>query len=255
MKSLVVSFVLAVLLVLSGITSAESRNADESLALFMPLDEGSGGKVKDFSMYGNDGALKGLGGKPVWGEGRYGAALEFTIGGQNSWVEVPHSDSLNITGEITMMAWVLNRGQTTWGRVVDKNHPYLLYMGADDSIGGYALGIVDFHTARIPVTRDEWMHVAGVLDGSELRLYVNSELAETTAAAGDIPQGSNPLTIGDAMGDQWLHTRPFVGLIDEVKIYNKVLTDDEIAEAMEPTELAVQPSVKLPVCWSQIKRL
>ena len=127
-------------------------------------------------------------------------------------------------------------------------------MGADDSIGAYALGIVDFHTARIPVITDEWMHVAGVLDGSELMLYVNAELAETTVAAGDVPEGSNPLTIGDAMGDQWLHTRPFVGFIDEVKIFSKALSAEEIGEAMNPTKLEVQPSAKLAASWGRIKK-
>jgi len=253
MRDLILRILVAGLIMLSGISGGETQAAGESLALFLPFDEGGGDEVRDFSMYGNDGTLQGLNGKPVWGGGHYGTALEFTVGGQNSWVEVPHSDSLNITGEITMMAWVMNKGQTTWGRVMDKNHPYLLYMGTDDSIGAYALGIVDFHTARIPVITDEWMHVAGVLDGSELMLYVNAELAETTVAAGDVPEGSNPLTIGDAMGDQWLHTRPFVGLIDEVKIFSKALSAEEIGEAMNPSKLAVQPSAKLAASWGRIK--
>jgi hypothetical protein len=227
---------------------------DDSLALYLTFDEGSGDGVKDASMYGNNGTLNGLGGNPQWRNGYCGKALEFTIGGRNSWVEVPHSDSLGITGKgITMMAWVMNKGQTTWGRVMDKNHPYLLYMGADDSLGGYVRDVVDFHSNAIPVTRNEWVHVAGVHDGSELRLYVNGELAATEPAVGDIPEGSETLTIGDAIGDQWLHNRPFIGLIDEVRIYSKVLSADEIEESMEPIDLAVQPSGKVAAFWGKIK--
>ena len=228
---------------------------DPSLVLYLPFDEKSGDKVKDFSIYGNNGTLEGLAGKPQWVQGRYGTALEFTVGGKNSWVEVPDSDSLDITDEITMMAWIIDKGQTTWGRIVDKNHPYILYLGADNTLGGYLNdnSIVDFHSAKVPV--DEWVHVAVTYDGSELKQYVNAELGASTPVRGKINEGKKPLTIGDAMGDQWFHNRTFIGVIDEVKIYNRALSADEIEKAMELLELTVRPSGKLATSWGRIKRL
>ena len=236
------------------IMSGAAKIEDDSLVLYLPFDEGSGDEVKDVTEYGNDGVLKGFSDKPVWIKGRYGSALEFYNNESNNWVEVPHSGSIGVTGsELTLMAWVMNKGQTTWGRVMDKNHPYLLYMGADDSLGGYVDGVVDFHDASIPVTREEWVHVASVFNGEDIKLYVNGEESAVSAAAGTIPDGSRTLTIGDSMGDTWMHTRFFIGGIDEVRIYDRVLTPEEVEAAMPPIELAVQPAGKLASTWGRIK--
>jgi len=62
----------------------------------------------------------------------------------------------------------------------------------------------------------------------------------------------NPLTIGNEKAGRG-NERPFFGVIDELKIYNRTLSDAEIGEAMKAA--AVQPSEKLATSWGRHKSL
>ena len=121
------------LITVFGAMGEATQAQDESLVLYLHFDEGGGDKVKDASMYGNNGVLMN---DPKWVQGQpdYGTALEFSTGVRVNWVEVPHSESLNITDEITMMAWVVNKGQTDYGRIMAKHSPYCLFVQKDDSL-------------------------------------------------------------------------------------------------------------------------
>ncbi|MBU0530839.1 MAG: hypothetical protein KKC05_04150, partial [Nanoarchaeota archaeon] len=81
-----------------------------------------------------------------------------------------------------------------------------------------------------PSYAGEWIHVAGTYDGSDLRLYVNGQLNDT------VPAGLSANTVNDVL----IGNRPsamddyFDGRIDEVRIYNKFLTEEEIRNIMNP---------------------
>jgi len=242
------------LLMLLGLMGTAALAQDTSLVLYLPFDEGSGDTVGDLSMYGNDGTLQN---NPEWVSGAYGTALEFS-GAEMNWVEVPDADILDITEELTIMAWVMNKGQTTYARIVDKNNPYMLYLQEDDSLDIYfSFPEAGWGATDAIVPRDTWTHVAATFDGTLERLYINGELRFTRESPGTIQVSENPLTIGNmtggAVGDQnsGNNARPFLGAIDEVKVYNIVLSDGEIAEVMEPS--AMQPSGKLAASWGKIK--
>ena len=251
MSHLVLAVSLVMLFGIMG-TAAQAQDQDESLVLYLPFDEGDGDEVEDLSMYGNDGTLQN---DPEWVAGKYDSALEFSINGMN-WVQVPDDDTLDITEELTMMAWVLSKGQDTYARIVDKNNPYMVELFSDDTLWAYFEGGGDY-TSTATVPRNEWAHVAVTYDGSDLRFYVNGELEDTLNAGVTLNVSENPLTIGNmtggAVGNQGEgnNVRPFFGAIDEVKIYNRALSDGEIAEAMEPA--AVQPSEKLATSWGRLK--
>jgi len=99
-KFLLVSFVLAL-----GITN----NALADLVAHWKLDEGSGNTVYDSSTSGNDGTFAG---DPQWVAGYYGGALEFD--GTDDNIDCGNDDSLNITDEITLSAWIIWHGVLTW---------------------------------------------------------------------------------------------------------------------------------------------
>jgi hypothetical protein len=69
--------------------------------------------------------------------------------------------------------------------------------------------------------------VAVTYDGSLLRLYVNGVQVASGNVAGAIQQSSNPLWIG---GNQY--NEDFIGLIDDVRVYNRALTQAEIQSDM-----------------------
>ncbi|HWT92435.1 MAG TPA: hypothetical protein VN238_05530, partial [Solirubrobacteraceae bacterium] len=93
---------LAVLLALclAGWSNASKAIADSSPVLALSLDEGEGPLALDASANHNDGDVAGA----AWAAGRFGAALEFD--GEDDWVTVADSPSLDLSSEVTVEAWV-----------------------------------------------------------------------------------------------------------------------------------------------------
>ena len=103
-------------------------------------------------------------------------------------------------------------------------------------------------------TPGEWTHLAVTFDGEVQRGYVNGVKGEKGGNvdmfwAGPIGHVDVPLKIGASGSDT------YTGLIDEIAIYSRALTEEEILEAMEQGHgfIAVHPSGKLPLCWGIIK--
>ena len=78
---------------------------------------------------------------------------------------------------------------------------------------------------------DSWQHLAATYDGTMFQLYVNGIPEDSLAVAGNLDLGSDPVIIGGqgkGVGD----SNPFNGSIDEARIYNNALTQDEIQRDM-----------------------
>jgi hypothetical protein len=73
-----------------------------------------------------------------------------------------------------------------------------------------------------------WTHLAATYDGAVLRLYVNGTLAGSLSRAGSIDASAGPLRIGgNSLWGEW-----FNGRIDEVRVYNRALSQGEIQTDM-----------------------
>ena len=79
--------------------------------------------------------------------------------------------------------------------------------------------------ARIPF--DSWSHVVGTFDGATIRLYINGSLVNLAAYEAQISHSSTPLSIGGASVGSWY---PWDGSIDEVAVYDKALSSEQIAK-------------------------
>lgn len=92
-----------------------------------PLNEGAGVTANDTSGYNNHGTLKN---GPKWVAGALGQALE--LDGVDDFVEIPHSDSLTVSKEVTVTAWIRatqytgTTGAEYQGIVAKSNSPPLL---------------------------------------------------------------------------------------------------------------------------------
>ena len=85
------------------------------------------------------------------------------------------------------------------------------------------------------------------------RIYINGEqVAEDAGKAGIEYKG----TSGDTIVGSWGNTgQKYNGLIDEVQVWDRALTEDEIKESMgDITVLSVDASDKLATTWSRLKR-
>jgi PKD repeat protein len=194
------------------------------------FDAGSGSSAADASGRGNGGSVSGA----VWsGAGRFGSALSFD--GVNDWVTVPDASSLDLTGGMTVEAWVRPAALGGWRTVVFKERPggvvYGLY---GDQAGGRPLGQVFIGgernavgTSSLPL--NAWSHLATTYNGSLVRLYVNGVLVSSTAVTGAMTPSSGPLRIGgNSVWSEW-----FAGLIDEVRVYDRALSVGEIQQDMQ----------------------
>jgi hypothetical protein len=148
----------------------------------------------------------------------------FSLDGSTAWVEVPDAAPLRVTSALTIDAWI--NPTATGGRVVDKitaggGDGYLL-----DTWGGVIRFLFDGQTlsGATPIPTGVWSHVAGVYDGAEMRVYLNGTLDGTRATSAAIPTNALPLRIGAASNGGSL----FSGLIDEVEVFDRGLSQAEI---------------------------
>jgi chitodextrinase len=194
------------------------------------FDAGSGTTATDVSGNGNTGTIA----NATWTTGKFGGALSFN--GTNAWVTVPDSSSLHLSSGMTLEAWVnpsaLGSG---WRTAIFKeqtgNYAYALYAntGTGSPSANGIIGGNDKDTrASSGIALNTWTHLAATYDGANLKLYVNGAQAASLAATGSIVSSTGALRIGgNNVWPEW-----FQGLIDEVRVYNKALTQAEIQADM-----------------------
>ena len=264
-KILITVFVLAAM---AGLT--EAQIVRDGLISYWSFNEDTikGDKVSD--LWGdNDGEMIN---DPLEVEGVYGEALEFT--GLNH-VDVQDSESLQWkTGESAVTCWALRTGpgQTERGGIVEKgnggvaNSPMLLRE--------WTGGTVDFEVRNweftpdgnffklqsdsIALIDDVWVFLAGTYDGQLTKIYLNGVLDATVANPGGYANNDWPLRFGwdpEDTRDAPRQERHFVGVIDEIAIYDRALTPDEVMQNMGGVEgvAAVDPAGKLSSTWGEIK--
>ena len=194
------------------------------------FDAGAGPSVADSSGRGNTGTISGA----IWSPaGRYGSALSFD--GVNDLVTVADADSLDVTTTMTLEAWVRPAVLgTTWRTVVLKEQPghlaYAMYAGTESGVPAGHVYVGGDHDARAAtgLPLDTWSHLATTYDGTTVRLYVNGTQVAAEAVSGSIVTSTGALRFGG--NTVW--SEPFNGLIDEVRIYARVLSAGEIQADM-----------------------
>ena len=253
------SLMVALVMVFTSMTMALDKTG---LVLYLPFDEGSGKIAKDVSGTGNDGELKG---KAEWVDGKFGKAIHLNpVAGE--YVEVPHSDSLDITKAITLELWVqvnsLPNSHCAFisKATTDQTGSYILHISNDN---GFYVTLVIFIGVQGPwpppaigkTTLGEWHHFAGSYDGTELAVYIDGKLQAKAnrSVGGDIDHSKNPVVIGRDNRADYLTSRNMDCIVDEVRIWNRVLSENEIEEAMKGNILSIEPAGKLATTWANIK--
>jgi hypothetical protein len=193
------------------------------------FDESGGAIVKDASGSGNDGTLTNATRAP----GKHGSALSFN--GTSAFVSVADSPSLDLTTGMTLEAWVNPDALgTTWRTVVFKTASagmvYSLYANRSTTVPAGQVNIGGEQnangTAALPL--NTWSHLAATFDGGSLRLYVNGSLVATRAVAGPVPTSTGALRLGG--NSIWGEF--YSGLIDDVRVYNRALSQTQLQADM-----------------------
>ena len=226
-------------------------NDDPDLVLYLPFEEGKGDKTVDQSGNKIEGIINGA----EWtNDGKIGKALSFA---GFAHVEFPELPVLDITDAITIEGWILPENvqgdSNLFGRRNAANQGgYTMQWTAGKietwvHIGGWQ-GTRGKQT--ISPKTGEWHHVAGVYDGKEVRQYVNGELDikfNQNGKMGSVPQ---VFRVGQAQTG----LASMGGIMDEIAVYSRALTADEIRSDMENGIIfAVSPKEKITTTWARVK--
>jgi hypothetical protein len=195
------------------------------------FDEGSGTTVADASGNGNTGTISGAN----WtSSGKFGKALSFN--GSTSWVSVADSASLDLSGGMTVEAWLNPAAIGNWRTAVMKEKSgglaYALYASTGLAASAPSANVNPGTEAAVAgssgLPLNSWTHLAGTYDGTTIRLYLGGSLIASQAESGNIAPSTAPLRIGG--NSVW--GEYFQGQIDEVRIYNRALSTSEIQTDM-----------------------
>jgi hypothetical protein len=212
-----------------SVTVSMAATSTTGLVAAYKFNAGSGTTLAD-SAGSNTGTIS----NATWStDGVFGhGSLSFN--GNNSWVTVPSSSSLNLTSGMTLEAWVKPTTVGSWEAVLFKEATsdlsYALYASdtSGDPSGWVYSGNASDATSGTAMTPNVWTHLAATFDGTTLSLYVNGHLAATRTLSAPIKTSTGPLRIG---GDS-IFGEYFEGLISEVRVYNRALNSGEILSDM-----------------------
>ncbi|MFH1719960.1 MAG: LamG domain-containing protein, partial [Planctomycetota bacterium] len=253
-------YLISAVLVLCSVLTSPAKAADPSLVGWWRLDDGSGTTVTDFSGNGNDGAFRS---DPQWVAGKIGGALQFD--GVDDFVEVPHAEILTVDKEVTVMAWINTEryiGPTgaDWQGIMAKGanpgRSYSLYTQVSGALHFSTGGIGTLSTVLVPL--NEWVHAAAqVIDGGH-QYYINGEDAGRGGSGITLPGAADTATV--RIGTARDANREFLGMLDDVRIYNRALSQEEVQNAMvgeglpqafapDPKDGGIHPDTWITLSW------
>ena len=187
------------------------------------LDETDGNTAADSSGSGNDGTLIG---NSVWRPkgGKIGGAIE--LSGKGDYVKIVNESAFDITNQITIAAWVnITSVPQEWTAIVTKgDSAWRMSTDFANNIFHFGLGS-DYLNGKKTFSSGQWHHVVCVYDGQKMSTYVDCILDASKPRSGPIATNDFPVCIGENIE---LMGRCFNGLIDDVRVYNYALSENEI---------------------------
>ena len=248
-KSILVVTVIAAL----SINTAYSINSASLVGAW--LFEGKGDEILDSSGNGHDG---GIGqGDPKRVKGKFGGAMEF---GGTDMVTVPDDNAMDLKS-FTLSAWInVPKITGVWQIVATKENRnptgrnYGIFCNNNSGVIHFSFTTAaawqSFNAATV-TTDGTWHHIAATYEKPNFKLYLDGVLDGEQNPDADPDNHDSPLYIGGCdIGDYWM-----TGVIDEVLLFSVALSEEEVKDLMGGVDsvLAVQPAVKLPVTWGNIK--
>ncbi len=227
------SFIIAITFASSGLTTAgEEAEVEKGLVLWLRFEEGKGDIARDSSGHGNDGKIYGA----SWAEGKVGGGLQFD--GIDDYVDCGSDEILVPKDDFTLEAWIymnnmplVEEGSFVQNPVLFKNsvsNYMLMVMYHQRSLLLHVGGIHQFLvTESLPMER--WIHIAAtVYDGYIATVYANGEIAGQNSGELIFSAAKKPVLIGRRVSEGSGHSSSFDGIIDEVRIYNRALSAEEM---------------------------
>ncbi len=245
-KTIAVCIFGLLILAIWNVSPASAQYVTDGLVAFYSLDKADidGDVVKDISGNGNDATIMGT---LKSAEGVIGETLDFDRA--TNYVEIP---AMGAWEQVSIECWALTRNLghdyqgivSTWQWAAGKVH--FKFEGSQIQVHKN-----DGVKITAPAEIETWYHIVYTTDtgAGELKLYVDGEFI-TEGASGGTPENMDERRIGSEHDGRFLD-----GMIDEVRIYDRILDEDEVAQNFEVKSrgAAVELVSKLATTWGLIK--
>ncbi|MDE0503150.1 MAG: LamG domain-containing protein [Candidatus Poribacteria bacterium] len=251
--------------------AAHSQGLMSKAVAIWLFDEDGGKKVKDFARNNHEGEFEG---KPEWVPGKFGTALKFIGADELAWVDIERPVVVD-TVDFSIGCWLLPGSPQHWhqnvlsGRDAAESDKGIALAQFENAVNSYRIvigGVFNWqglgnprNTARL--AQDEWSHLVFVREGRGGTWYKNGEPDRPKRGNFFIDVGSvkpvNPpienFRIGAASFNDELRYR---GVIDEVFIFERALSQDEVQRIMNDgfeEAQKVDAKGKAATMWGTIK--
>ncbi|MEW6604414.1 MAG: LamG domain-containing protein [Thermoproteota archaeon] len=188
----------------------------------------------------NDGALQN---GASFGPGRVNGGQAFRLDGIDDYVEIP---SMNIGDAFTVVFWVSPERSASYQHLISNDYVsnsnfgaiYLNYENVEYWQDGQSRFVQDVvsgsqNNTATTIQPNTWSHIALTFNGTGIQLYINGAEQSGLATSGSVPHPetfNNALRIGSSIPHESSY---FQGLIDDVEIYNRPLSQPEIRAISE----------------------
>ena len=230
----------------------------ENVVLYLPFDQApTRGAIQDQSEYGNHGKMIE---KAKWTKnGKFGGAMEFDGA---SKIEVPHAKSLDLKQAMTLQIWFRTKLPQKGRFLIYKvhlgggrNYEWGIYLtGGSKSVSMYLVEPNDqvrWISKNGDWENNEWHFLVGTYDGKDVKCYIDGVMADKSAPAKSARTSEGSVFIG-TWGSNF-----FTGFLDEARILNVALTEEEIKQEFQNgyRAFAVEVRGKLSLRWGELKSL
>jgi len=213
-------------------TVPEVAVTDPSLLGWWTLDEGVGMTAVDQSGHGNHGVIIG---DPQWVDAYYSLALDFD---GSDYVDTGNTTDL---AAWTIAGWVKSPAApaaTAASGPIHRERNYSIdWNHANEIFRGSVAMAVDgtWHAASfLPLAANTWYHLAATFDGTALVAYKDGVLITSNTAAAGVPE-TEPESL--KLARHAAAANFFEGVIDDVRLYDKALSENEIRQIMRGNPL------------------
>ncbi len=222
--------------IVQGKENVLSNDVLSDLILYLKFDEATGTKIFDFSNFSNNFETVN---NPLRLTNNCKFSYCMIFNGSNQYAYLTSSSLFNLTASATVMAWVYipsNYSGSIYPNLVSKGANagwdsdgwslFVFHPINDRRIGvgmrnGSQTNVVYFYNETSSL--NQWLHLTGVWDGLKIYIYKNGILMNSTTQTINPGINLNPVIIAKDGSSQY-----FNGIIDEIKIYNRALSAEEI---------------------------
>jgi len=193
------------------------------------------GNANDESGTGNDGTANG----PTLTPDRFGNNDQaFAFNGISDYIEIANDPTLDLENQLSISAWINTNDFVQPQYIINKStngtsDSWLMDLSANPVNESEIRLIVGGITTNLPysdpviTTNNIWYHVVCTYDLQSVRFYVDGTLVNSFPATTNTPVNTNSVYIG-APFDPNTNPQAFDGIIDDIGVWNRTLTDAEV---------------------------